>query len=53
MARRLAVSLLERHLLNARGEVETVGTIVAQMQRDGVAQALIDRWLQGLTRGNQ
>ncbi len=42
--------VLSRQVLNERGEWQTVASVVAEMQRDGVSQKLIDRWLQGLQR---
>lgn len=40
--------LHERNLMNADGNLETPLEVAAQMQRDGVVQILIDRWLQGI-----
>jgi hypothetical protein len=45
---RTTQTVLDRKMLNDRGEWQSVGSIVAEMQRDGTPQVLIDRWLQGL-----
>lgn len=42
--------ILTHRMLTEKG-FQTVGQIVADMQADGTAQVLIDRWLQGLEHG--
>ena len=42
--------VLAHRMLTDKG-FQTVGQIVAEMQAEGTAQVLIDRWLQGLERG--
>lgn len=40
--------VLSHRMMTKDGGFQTVGQIVAEMQADGTAQILIDRWLQGL-----
>ncbi len=40
--------LIEPSLINKEGKLESSVEVVAQMQREGVDQKLIDRWLQGI-----
>jgi hypothetical protein len=46
-------TIYELELLNEHGVPERVVDIVARMQRNGVPQKLIDRWIQGLSRGTR
>jgi hypothetical protein len=45
----MRASILSHRLLGPNGW-QTVAQIVAEMQRDGTRQILIDRWLQGMGR---
>ena len=50
MNERIFPAVLLQILITSDGAPERVVDAVARMQRDGVNQRLIDRWLQGLER---